>query len=70
MRQTLGEFTAADEGAKYFFVNGNICSPWMLIVHDVVGRGFGDLIAATAHSYRACILSKGFNPGLRLTHRC
>jgi len=64
LKQTLGAYTAAEEGAKYF---GNVvyehsCNPRMLIVHEVMGRGCGYLTAATARIYRDALLAKGFNP--------
>ena len=68
--QTAGAFTVAEEGAKFFAVYEISCNPSMLIVHEVMGRGFGDLTAATAHIHRNCILRKGFNPVMRLTQRC
>jgi len=64
LRQTLGAYTAAEEGAKFF---GNVvyehsCNPKMLIVHEVMGRCCGYLTAATARIYHASLRAKGFNP--------
>jgi pyrophosphate--fructose-6-phosphate 1-phosphotransferase len=52
--QSLGAWTAADEGAHYFsnIVSEHTSSPRMLIVHEVMGRHCGWLTAATARSYR------------------
>jgi len=54
IRQSLGAWTAAEEGARYF---GNVvaeqgANPRMLIVHEVMGRACGWLTAATAAKYR------------------
>jgi len=52
--QSLGAWTAADEGAHYFsnVVSEHTSNPRMLIVHEVMGRHCGWLTAATAQSYR------------------
>ena len=52
--QSLGAWTAADEGARYFsnVVSEHTSNPKMLIVHEVMGRHCGWLTAATAISYR------------------
>lgn len=52
--QSLGAWTAADEGAHYFsnVVSEHTSNPKMLIVHEVMGRHCGWLTAATAVSYR------------------
>lgn len=52
--QSLGAWTAADEGAHYFsnVVSEHTSNPKMLIVHEVMGRHCGWLTAATATSYR------------------
>jgi pyrophosphate--fructose-6-phosphate 1-phosphotransferase len=54
IRQSLGAWTAADEGARYFWnvVSEFSASPRTLIVHEVMGRHCGWLTAATAQSYR------------------
>ena len=51
--QSLGAWTAADEGARYFtnVVNEHSASPRSLIVHEIMGRHCGWLAAATALSY-------------------
>jgi diphosphate-dependent phosphofructokinase len=52
--QSLGAWTAADEGAKFFtnVVSEHSASMRTLIVHEVMGRHSGWLTAATAQSYR------------------
>src|SRR3954468_3271844 len=50
IRQSLGAWTAAEEGAKFFerVVAEYGANPRMLIVHEVMGRNCGWLTAATA----------------------
>eukprot|EP00928_Gymnodinium_smaydae_P061171 TRINITY_DN45323_c0_g1_i1.p1 TRINITY_DN45323_c0_g1~~TRINITY_DN45323_c0_g1_i1.p1 ORF type:complete len:915 (-),score=272.25 TRINITY_DN45323_c0_g1_i1:180-2924(-) len=69
IRQTLGAWTAAEEGAKFFanVVYEHSSNPRMLIVHEVMGRSCGYLTAATARHYRATLRSKGFVPRLGLS---
>lgn len=52
--QTLGAWTAAEQGAKFFenIVNENTTSDRQLIIHEVMGRHCGWLTAATAFEYR------------------
>jgi pyrophosphate--fructose-6-phosphate 1-phosphotransferase len=52
--QSLGAWTAADEGAHHFsnIVSEYSSNPKMLIVHEVMGRHCGWLTAATALAYR------------------
>ena len=52
--QTLGAWTAAEQGAIFFenIVNENTTSNRQLIIHEVMGRHCGWLTAATAHEYR------------------
>lgn len=52
--QSLGAWTAAEEGAKYFenVVAEHNANPRMLIIHEVMGRSCGWLTAATADVYR------------------
>lgn len=55
--QSLGAWTAADEGARYFsnVVSEHTSNTRMLIVHEVMGRHCGWLTAATALSYRGML---------------
>lgn len=68
IRQSLGAWTAAEEGAKYFanVVAEHNANPRMLIVHEVMGRNCGWLTAATARAYRQQLKHKNFAPGLGL----
>lgn len=52
--QSLGAWTAAEQGAKYFenVVAEHNANPRMLIIHEVMGRSCGWLTAATADAYR------------------
>jgi len=54
IKQSLGAWTAAEQGARYFWnvVAENNSNPRMLIVHEVMGRSCGWLTAATAVEYR------------------
>lgn len=53
IRQSLGAWTAAEQGAVFFrnLANENTTSTRQLIVHEVMGRGCGWLTAATANDY-------------------
>lgn len=55
--QSLGAWTAADEGAHFFsnVVSEHTSNPKMLIVHEVMGRHCGWLTAATATLYRSLL---------------
>jgi pyrophosphate--fructose-6-phosphate 1-phosphotransferase len=68
LRQTLGAYTAAEQGAKYFsnVVYENSANPRMLIVHEVMGRSCGYLTAATARMYRDMLKTKGVCPEIGL----
>ena len=54
IRQSLGAWTAAEEGARFFenVVAEHNANPRMLIIHEVMGRHCGWLTAATAVDYR------------------
>ncbi|MFQ6610314.1 MAG: pyrophosphate--fructose-6-phosphate 1-phosphotransferase [Fidelibacterota bacterium] len=60
--QTLGAWTAAEQGAVFFenIVNENTTSSRQLIIHEVMGRNCGWLTAATADNYRRKISRKKF----------
>jgi pyrophosphate--fructose-6-phosphate 1-phosphotransferase len=68
IKQTLGAWTAAEEGAKFFqnVVNEQSASHRMLIVHEVMGRDCGYLTAATARNYRENLKARATVPQLGL----
>jgi pyrophosphate--fructose-6-phosphate 1-phosphotransferase len=68
IKQSLGAWTAAQEGAVYFenVVNEHSANPRMLIVHEVMGRNCGWLTAATAQAYRKRLKRMDFVPGFHL----
>ena len=55
IRQSLGAWTAAEQGALYArnIIAEHSSNPRMLIVHEVMGRNCGWLTAATAQEYRS-----------------
>ena len=69
IRQSLGAWTAADEGARFFanVVKENTANPRMLIVHEVMGRNCGWLTAATALAYHKLMDSHHYLPEFGLT---
>ena len=66
IRQSLGAWTAAEQGAVFFenVVNEQSANPRMLIVHEVMGRNCGWLTAATARAYRDRLAHQAFLPEL------
>jgi pyrophosphate--fructose-6-phosphate 1-phosphotransferase len=68
IRQSLGAWTAAEQGARYFrnVVSEHNANPRMLIIHEVMGRNCGWLTAATAAEYRKILDREEFVPGLGL----
>lgn len=68
IRQSLGAWTAAEQGARYFanVVGENSANPRMLIVHEVMGRNCGYLTAATAAAYRKLLDQRTWIPELGL----
>jgi pyrophosphate--fructose-6-phosphate 1-phosphotransferase len=68
IKQSLGAYTAAEEGARYFenVVNEHSANPRMLIVHEVMGRNCGWLTAATARAYRDRLGQLDWLPELNL----
>jgi pyrophosphate--fructose-6-phosphate 1-phosphotransferase len=60
INQTLGAWTAAEQGAIFFdnIVNENTTSRRQLIIHEVMGRHCGWLTAGTAYEYRKLLSSK------------
>ena len=64
--QTLGAWTAAEQGAVFFenIANENTTSTRQLLIHEVMGRHCGWLTAATAEAYRNHLDTKEFLPEL------
>lgn len=71
IRQSLGAWTAAEEGAKFFenVVGEHSANPRMLIIHEVMGRNCGWLTAATALAYRARLDAMAFLPEMGLSRQ-
>lgn len=69
IRQSLGAWTAAEAGAKFFanVVAEHNANPRMLIIHEVMGRNCGWLTAATAVEYRKLVSRMAFVPELGLS---
>jgi pyrophosphate--fructose-6-phosphate 1-phosphotransferase len=69
IKQSLGAWTAAEQGARYFWnvVAENNANPRMLIVHEVMGRNCGWLTAATASEYRKLLGRAEWLPELGLS---
>ncbi len=67
--QSLGAYTAAEQGAIFFenVVNEQSSNPRMLIVHEVMGRHSGWLTARTALDYRSRLKRREFVPELNFT---
>ena len=62
IKQTLGAWTAAEQGAIFFenIVNENTTSSRQLIIHEIMGRNCGWLTAATAYEYRKRLAKRKF----------
>jgi len=71
IRQSLGAWTAAEQGALFFenVANENTTSSRQLIIHEVMGRNCGWLTAATANAYRNCLENRHFLPDILLEQR-
>ena len=69
IKQSLGAWTAAQEGAQYFanVVSEHNANPRMLIVHEVMGRNCGWLTAATARSYQDSVDRMELLPAIGLS---
>ena len=70
IKQSLGAWTAAEEGAKFFMnvVKENSANPRALTIHEVMGRNCGWLTYKTAQYYRKMLKSKvKFLPEFNLT---
>ncbi|MBS7285840.1 MAG: pyrophosphate--fructose-6-phosphate 1-phosphotransferase [Kiritimatiellae bacterium] len=59
IKQSLGAWTAAEEGAKFFLnvVKENSANPRALTIHEVMGRNCGWLTYKTAQYYRKMLSS-------------
>ena len=66
IRQTLGAWTAAEQGAVYAknIIGEHTSNPRMLIVHEVMGRHCGWLTAETARRYHAWVGEQAYVPGI------
>ena len=66
IQQTLGAWTAAEQGALFFenIANENTTSSRQLIIHEVMGRNCGWLTAATAKEYRNRMKNRDFLPSI------
>ncbi|MGQ0485481.1 MAG: pyrophosphate--fructose-6-phosphate 1-phosphotransferase [Hyphomicrobiales bacterium] len=71
IRQSLGAYTAAEQGAVFFanVVNEQSCSSRMLVIHEVMGRNCGWLTAATARAWRERLAGLTFLPEFNLSRR-
>ncbi len=69
IRQSLGAWTAAEQGARYFqnIVAEHGANPRMLVIHEVMGRNCGWLTAATAKYYRGMLNRQSYVPGIGLS---
>ena len=69
--QTLGAWTAAEQGAIFFenIANENTTSTRQLIIHEVMGRHCGWLTAKTAFDYRDRMKKRLFLPELLVEQR-
>ncbi len=70
--QTLGAWTAAEQGAIFFenIVNENTTSSRQLIIHEIMGRNCGWLTAATAQEYRKKLHEKKFFSSFFIQKEC
>jgi pyrophosphate--fructose-6-phosphate 1-phosphotransferase len=68
IRQSLGAWTAAEYGAKFFdnVSNEQTAAPKTLIVHEVMGRHCGWLTAATARAYMQTVEKTDFVDGFMM----
>ena len=71
IKQTLGAWTAAEQGAIHFenIVNENTTSTRQLIIHEVMGRHCGWLTARTAYDYRERMRFRRFLPELLIDEK-
>ncbi len=68
IRQTLGAWTAAEHGARFFdhVSNEQSAAPRTLVVHEVMGRHCGWLTAATARAYQTLSASHAYVDGFMM----
>ncbi|WP_223177097.1 pyrophosphate--fructose-6-phosphate 1-phosphotransferase [Sphingomonas rhizophila] len=66
IRQSLGAWTAAEQGALYArnIIAEHSSNPRMLVVHEVMGRNCGWLTAATALAHHQWVKGAGFTEWL------
>ncbi|MBT7377821.1 MAG: pyrophosphate--fructose-6-phosphate 1-phosphotransferase [Candidatus Marinimicrobia bacterium] len=66
IQQTLGAWTAAEQGAVFFenVANESTTSTRQLIIHEIMGRNCGWLTAGTAFEYRERLKERRFLPDL------
>ena len=71
VKQTLGAWTAAEQGARFFqnVVNENTTSRRQLIIHEVMGRHCGWLTAGTALEYRKLLDKNEYLPELFISKK-
>ena len=69
IKQSLGAWTAAEEGAKFFMnvVKENSANPRALTIHEVMGRNCGWLTYKTAQYYHKMLKRVKFLPEFNLT---
>ena len=72
IRQTLGAWTAAEEGSRYAqnIISEHSSNPRMLIVHEVMGRACGWLTAETTRRYHAWVGEQDLVEGFGNDPRC
>ncbi|ASY57195.1 MULTISPECIES: pyrophosphate--fructose-6-phosphate 1-phosphotransferase [Sinorhizobium] len=71
IRQTLGAWTAAEYGARFFdnVSNEQSAAPRTLVVHEVMGRHCGWLTAATARAYIQLAAGKDYVDGFMMNEQ-
>ncbi len=71
IHQTLGAWTAAEQGAIFFenVANENTTSRRQLIIHEVMGRNCGWLTAYTALEYHRRLAKRRFLPDILIEKR-
>ena len=69
IRQSLGAWTAAETGARFFDNVGNeqTAAPRTLVIHEVMGRHCGWLTAATARAYIQMSKGNAYVDGLMMS---